>query len=148
MYPHPATIALFGLDRTIKYKHKPGRDLAFLRAESLRLIEYLEGLAHADPVMHLRDNLDWQAVRSQVSAASRKSEIRAVEDSIDAVLCAYIALYAAVRPDDITVFGDADNGYIVTPALPDSAPPPIRTRTRGRPSRLSDEDVLLRSVGL
>jgi predicted RNase H-like nuclease len=147
VYPHPATIALFGLDRTIKYKHKPGRDLAFLRAESVRLIEYLEGLAHADPGLHVRDNLDWQSLRAQVRRGSRKSEIRAVEDRIDAMLCAYIASYAATRPDDVTVFGDVENGYIVTPTLPDSAPLPLRTLTRGRASRLTDEDVLLRYVG-
>ncbi len=49
VYPHPATVALFDLDRTIKYKHKPGRELSFLQAESLRLIEHLEGLRHAPP---------------------------------------------------------------------------------------------------
>ena len=27
VYPHPATVALFGLGRTLKYKNKPGRDL-------------------------------------------------------------------------------------------------------------------------
>ena len=27
VYPHPATVALFRLGRTLKYKNKPGRDL-------------------------------------------------------------------------------------------------------------------------
>ena len=27
VYPHAATVALFGLDKTLKYKAKPGRDL-------------------------------------------------------------------------------------------------------------------------
>ncbi|HEY9267798.1 MAG TPA: DUF429 domain-containing protein, partial [Mycobacterium sp.] len=33
VYPHPATIALFRLGRTLKYKAKPGRSVAQLRAE-------------------------------------------------------------------------------------------------------------------
>jgi len=33
VYPHPATVALFRLGRTLKYKNKPGRDLDSLRAE-------------------------------------------------------------------------------------------------------------------
>nr|WP_278259576.1 DUF429 domain-containing protein [Nocardioides convexus] len=36
VYPHPATVALFRLGRTLKYKNKPGRDLDRLRAELAR----------------------------------------------------------------------------------------------------------------
>ena len=53
VYPHPATIALFGLGRTLKYKHKPGRDLDLLRTELLALMGLLEGLADADPPLDL-----------------------------------------------------------------------------------------------
>ncbi len=31
VYPHPATVVLFGLDRILRYKAKPGRDLALLQ---------------------------------------------------------------------------------------------------------------------
>ena len=44
VYPHPATVALFRLGRTLKYKNKPGRTLADCRAELLRLMRLLEGL--------------------------------------------------------------------------------------------------------
>ena len=44
VYPHPATVALFRLGRTLKYKNKPGRDLDQLRSELIVLCGLLEGL--------------------------------------------------------------------------------------------------------
>src|SRR6201987_5088443 len=44
VYPHPATVVLFRLARTLKYKAKPGRDLARLRSELLLLMDGLEKL--------------------------------------------------------------------------------------------------------
>lgn len=117
VYPHPATIALFGLDRTIKYKHKPGRDLGFLRSELLRLMGHLESLEDHDPPLHLAESVDWQRIGKAVQSATRKSELKRVEDTVDAVLCAYIAALTALRPQQTTVFGDAETGYIVTPSL-------------------------------
>src|SRR3954466_5968541 len=45
VYPHPATVALFRLGRTLKYKDKPGRDRESLRGELKILMGYIEGLA-------------------------------------------------------------------------------------------------------
>lgn len=127
VYPHPATVALFGLPRTLKYKHKPGRDLDRLRTESLRLIHLLEGLELADPSLHLDHHAGWRDVRGSVEQSARKVDLKAVEDIVDAVLCAYIGLYAHRRPDSTTVFGDVEHGYIVTPSLrPTPASPEAR----------------------
>ena len=38
VYPHPATVVLFGLGRTLKYKSKPGRSLELMRSELLTLM--------------------------------------------------------------------------------------------------------------
>ena len=52
---------------------------------------------------------------------------------MDAVLCAYVALYSVRRPDDVTIYGDADTGYILTPTLPaDLLPQRSEPRSRGR----------------
>ena len=59
----------------------------------------------------------WTGLRDQVENATRKSELRVVEDQVDAVLCAYLAHFAEHRPDLVTRYGDADSGYIVTPTL-------------------------------
>ncbi|TWG91497.1 putative RNase H-like nuclease [Nocardioides sp. J9] len=131
VYPHPATVALFRLGRTLKYKDKPGRDLEHLRAELLVLVRLVEGLANADPALHV-DTPAWRALHAAVVAAARKSELRVVEDQVDAVVCAYIALFADRRRDDTVVYGDLETGYIVTPALPDDLVPTPRAKQAAR----------------
>ncbi len=118
VYPHPATIALFRLGRTLKYKQKPGRNLAQLRSELLRLMDLIESLAQASPALRVGDNETWREMRQQVQQATRKSELRRVEDPVDAVVCAYVALFATHRPADITIYGDAETGTTITPTLP------------------------------
>ena len=118
VYPHAASVALFRLGRTLKYKDKKGRKLGKLQSELLRLMALIEGLKDADPPLRVSQHDDWQRLRQSVETATRKSELRRAEDPIDAVLCAYVALYTVHRPDDVTAYGDVDTGYIVTPTLP------------------------------
>lgn len=134
VYPHPATIALFGLGRTLKYKHKPGRDLELLRAELLALMGLIESLAAADIALTVAGP-DWSALRAAVEGAGRKSQLRVVEDQVDAVLCAYLARYADRAPDRVTIYGEESggpdawrDGYIVTPTLPAGHAPTSRER--------------------
>ena len=126
VYPHPATVALFRLGRTLKYKNKPGRDLEQLRSELIVLIGLLEGLASADPPLVVSGAKAWQALRSAVEKAGRKSELRVVEDQVDAVMCAYVALFATREPERTTTYGEFETGYIVTPKLPDDLLPTPR----------------------
>ncbi len=126
VYPHPATISLFRLGRTLKYKNKTGRSLVELRGELRHLMELVEGLATAAPPLHVRENTSWRALVADVESAERKSDLRRVEDQVDAVVCAYVALYAVRRPDDITVYGDFADGYIITPTLPAGHQPSAR----------------------
>src|SRR3954447_3424070 len=128
VYPHPATVALFGLGRTLKYKNKPGRDLDLLRAELLTLMGFLEGLSAADPPMGLaaEEGTGWADLRRRVETATRKSELRVAEDQVDAVVCAYVALFTARRPEATTTYGDLETGYIVTPSLPPGLTPSPR----------------------
>ncbi|MDX6302182.1 MAG: hypothetical protein QOF53_3396, partial [Nocardioidaceae bacterium] len=118
VYPHPATVALFRLGRTLKYKDKPGRRLEQLRTELLRLVRMVEGLAESSPPMHVAGHPPWQELVRQVESAARKSDLRRAEDQVDAVVCAYVALWAERRPELTTTYGDAGTGFIVTPTLP------------------------------
>ncbi|MBA2695507.1 MAG: DUF429 domain-containing protein [Actinobacteria bacterium] len=118
VYPHPATVMLFGLGRTLKYKQKPGRTLAALREALLELMRRIEGLADAPTPLQVRDHPDWCELRRRVETAQRKSDLRKVEDPVDAVLCAYLARYADQHPEGVTTYGDYATGYIVTPTLP------------------------------
>ncbi|MEI6252253.1 MAG: DUF429 domain-containing protein [Mycobacteriaceae bacterium] len=117
VYPHAASVALFGLAKTLKYKQKPGRDAAGLRSELLRLMAFVEGLDTASPSLEVAGCQQWTELRTAVSEATRKSDLRRAEDPVDAVVCAYIARYATERPDDVTIYGDPANGCIVTPTL-------------------------------
>lgn len=117
VYPHAASVVLFGLPKTLKYKQKQGRELPQIRSELLRLIGFVEDLGTATPSLELTACSQWNALRAAVRAATRKSELRRAEDPIDAVLCAYIARYAATRPQDVTVYGETATGCIVTPTL-------------------------------
>jgi ppGpp synthetase/RelA/SpoT-type nucleotidyltranferase len=53
--------------------------------------------------------------------------LRVVEDQVDAVICAYVALFATRRPGRTTTYGDFDEGYIVTPTLPEGLAPASKT---------------------
>ncbi len=121
VYPHAATIVLFDLDRIVRYKDKKGRDLDFLRSELLRLMSLVETIVTTEET--------WAGLRSDVEHATRKSQLRVVEDQVDAVLCAHVALLAHRTPAAMTTYGDLEQGYIVTPTLRGSsdAPGPART---------------------
>lgn len=112
VYPHPATIVLFGLSKTLKYKAKPGRTVDSMRAELLRLMGHVERVVRTDRT--------WQVLRTQVENATRKVDLREVEDQVDAVVCAYVALFADRWPERVTTYGSFELGYIVTPTLLDS----------------------------
>ncbi|WP_068179439.1 DUF429 domain-containing protein [Mycobacterium sp. UM_CSW] len=118
VYPHSATVVLFRLERTLKYKAKPGRDVARLKSELLLLMDGIEKLAHAGVPLRVDGHDGWTRLRGEVVAAQRKSELRRAEDPVDAVVCAYVALYAERRPADVTIYGDVATGAIVTPSLP------------------------------
>ena len=60
----------------------------------------LEGLAAADPALDVADEPAWaRAASARSRPPTRKSELRVVEDQVDAVVCAYVALFAAAPPD-------------------------------------------------
>lgn len=117
VYPHPATVVLFGLDRILRYKQKRDRGLELLRTELLTLMRHVEALVATDE--------DWAALRREVETATQKAQLRVVEDQVDAVVCAYVGLFADRWPDRTTTYGDPDpgweSGYIVTPSLPEDA---------------------------
>ncbi|OBK17611.1 DUF429 domain-containing protein [Mycobacterium asiaticum] len=118
VYPHSAAVALFRLGRTLKYKRRKGRSVKARRSAMLQLIGLIEGLGDRTPRMRVTASAEWLRLRQTVERAARPVDLDRAEDPIDAVLCAYIALYATRWPDDMTVYGDLQTGYILTPTLP------------------------------
>jgi predicted RNase H-like nuclease len=153
VYPHPASVVLFQLDKTLKYKNKQGRSFDERQKELLKLMTLIEGLDHASPRLRVNHNMNWVALRKRVEAATRPAALDRDEDPVDAVLCAYVALYWYHRPGDITIYGDAENGYIVTPSLPPDLSPAPRRRAVPPPNdelheRLSRLEDLLAQAQL
>lgn len=111
VYPHAAMIGLFGLSRTLKYKHKPQYSAAFRLAEWHRYQQYMRQLAHAEPALH-----GHTALLAQDVAQLRGRQRKHYEDQVDALLCAYIGLYlrcwGAAR---CRTFGTLATGSIVVP---------------------------------
>lgn len=111
VFPHPAMVAIFGLDRTLKYKARPGRGAGERLAAWAAYHAHLRGLGAADPP--LRGPLP---LLDADVAALRPARLKDHEDMADALFCAYIALYAhrwgAAR---CRTFGDMERGYIFTP---------------------------------
>ncbi|MDT9593980.1 DUF429 domain-containing protein [Nocardioides zeae] len=126
VYPHAATVALLRLGRTLKYKQSRDRTFSRMRSEMLRLVEGLEQLGRARTPLLLARRPVWEELVDAVEHAGRKSELRAVEDRLDAVVCAYVALLAEREPDRMTVYGTVEAGCIVTPTLPEGLTPAPR----------------------
>jgi predicted RNase H-like nuclease len=125
VYPHPATVALFGLKKTLKYKRG---SFEVRQHELLQLMTLIEGLDEATPRLRVNHNVSWVELRKRVAAATRPVQLDRDEDPVDAVVCAYVALYWYQRPEDVTVYGDVATGYIVTPTLPPDVLPAPRRR--------------------
>ena len=139
VYPHPATVVLFGLQKILKYK-KGSFDER--QRELLKLMTLIEGLDNETPRLRANRSVAWVELRRRVEAATKASQLDRDEDPVDAVVAAYVALYWYHRPEDVTIYGDFDTGYIVTPSLSGQVVP------ERRGSRSSLENRLIRAMEL
>lgn len=113
VYPHAGLVALFELPKSLKYKKGT---LAQKRLGLRILTEHLSQLAQATPALLKTPYLADLLTRDLSSLDGR--DLKAYEDSMDAVFCAYLAYYfwywRLVRN---RIFGDLNTGYIVNPTL-------------------------------
>jgi len=114
-FPHPAIVHLFQLPQILKYKKGL---LAQRQAELARLRGYiLDDLPGLQPPLDVaQSSIELPPIPSTGKA------LKAVEDQLDSVICAYIAAHwwywGAARN---VVLGDRAEGYIVVP-MPFSEP--------------------------
>lgn len=113
VYPHAALVALFGLARTLKYKQK-GQGRVTLDTAWGEYHRHLASLAGAEPPL---TGLDTLLAAEPLTLKGRA--LKSHEDEADAVMCAYVALYAHRFPQRCEVFGNVTEGYILTPTLPE-----------------------------
>lgn len=118
VFPHPAHVALFGLEKTLKYKAKPGRSLEGRIAEFRRYASLLTALSAADPTLRLPFDGGLLAFAARDPGVfGTGAALKRHEDLLDALTCAYVALYRHRWGDEkCPVVGDLTHGYIVTPA--------------------------------
>jgi len=109
------------------------------------LMAYIEGLDNASPRLRVNRNPAWVELHKRVQTATKPSQLDRDEDPVDAVVCAYVALFQFHRPEDITIYGDFETGYIVTPTPPT---PPTDVVPERRGSRSSLENRLIRAMEL
>ncbi len=114
IFPHPAHVSLFQLPKTLKYKTKPGRTPAQRRAELQRYQTLLATLTAATPPLS-----GLETVLALDLATVRGRALKAYEDTLDAITCAYTAYYLWHHgPARTRVYGTIADGHILTPPLP------------------------------
>ncbi len=112
-YPHPAMVELFELDERLLYKKGPVEQK---RQGQVRLAEMIKQL-NINPNLSLTiaDSVS-SAVNSAKILNLHGRQIKENEDTLDAIICCYIAGCYAVDTNR-QVFGDSINGYIYVPQL-------------------------------
>lgn len=110
-YPHPAMVTLFRLGGVLKYKAKPGIPHV-QRLAAFRLYQqHLSRLRTSVPALRLPRSL-----LAKPHLLKKGKALKAYEDQLDAVFCAYLALYywwwGAER---CHIFGNAEQGYMIAP---------------------------------
>jgi predicted RNase H-like nuclease len=108
IFPHPAHVRLFALERIFGYKKK-ARPWPAVLAEWSRYRAALATLCAADPPLHLG-----ATIPHAVGARGYKRW----DDTLDAITCAYVAAFIwrwGLQAPHVRVFGDLESGYIVVP---------------------------------
>jgi hypothetical protein len=109
-------VSLFGLGRVIPYKGKKSRDISSRQRAFGDLFTAIEVVC--GPLLQLESSDRWQLLRDKVTGAARQVDLDTVEDEVDAVFCAYLAWLWAHDAGAMTVLGNVESGYIVTPVPP------------------------------
>jgi predicted RNase H-like nuclease len=107
VFPHPAIVHLFNLERILKYKK--GR-LSDRRLELIKLYNYiLNILPTLQPALHLGNSF-------VLEIPNTGAALKAIEDQLDSLICAYVAAYWWYWGEQRNlVLGDRTTGYIVIP---------------------------------
>lgn len=107
VFPHPAIVHLFNLDRILKYKK--GR-ISERRLELIKLYQYIvDILPTFEPALSVK-----KLSLSEIPYTG--TELKAAEDKLDSLICAYVAAYWWYWGEQRNlVLGDRTTGYIVIP---------------------------------
>lgn len=108
VYPHPAMVVLFGLNRILEYKKKKGRTYE-ARWNGFRTYQSkLKMLSEFSP------SLVNNGIFDKEINGLKGNGLKNYEDSLDAIFCSYIAYYMWANPKKCKIYGDMKEGYICT----------------------------------
>lgn len=114
VYPHPAHISLFDLDRTLKYKRRTGRSTEERRLAFNEYQRLLRSLHKAVPPLKKTRKL----LKADMSTL-RGRGLQAYEEMLDALSCAYIGYYLWWHgPARSLTYGSVEEGQILVPLTP------------------------------
>ncbi|MEY2984206.1 MAG: hypothetical protein RLZZ568_823 [Cyanobacteriota bacterium] len=114
VFPHPAMIRLFQLERIIKYK----KGTLSARKQALMQLQHCikTYLSQLTPTLKLDSLLSQSLWRSPLDLTGK--ELKALEDQLDSLMCAYIGAYWWYWGlEGNQVLGDERSGYIIVPDL-------------------------------
>ena len=137
VYPHAALVELFQLPSILR--NKKGT-VAKRRCGLRELQQLLTQLSLFNPPLQCTVELS-EFLTKDVDSL-RGTGLKAYEDGLDAIVCAYIAYYYWFHfPAGARLFGDVDSGYIIVPARPNDPPEPNLNRSRWNPMTRETEGV-------
>jgi predicted RNase H-like nuclease len=114
-YPHAALVSLFQLPRILEYKARGLRRPFEVRQEAFHhLQDLLASLSTSEPPLDLPRSI----LERELEGMSGR-ELKAYEDILDSIVCAYIALHAWYwGPSGYRLYGDLQRGHILVPCPP------------------------------
>ena len=122
VYPHPATIVLFGLDLVLPYKARSGRGLEDRRSAMQALQRHLEELVELPHGLDVTTGSRWSGLVEAVDTAPTRAALGRVEDELDAHVCAQVGVLLRADPGLVDVVGDPADGAILVPSSPRTSP--------------------------
>ena len=114
VFPHLVQVALLGRTRIVKYKKGTKGEKSQGLTELQRVIA--NSLPGLDPPLVSSEELE--ALLDSSPRRLKGKQRKALEDKIDALLCAYMTLYFWMWGEEkCQVFGDFRTGYIIGPKI-------------------------------
>ncbi|AFZ57989.1 DUF429 domain-containing protein [Anabaena cylindrica FACHB-243] len=111
VFPHPAIVNLFKLERILKYKK--GR-ISDRRSELIKLYNYIIEILPSIPPYLCSSAFICGSFPSEIPHTG--AALKATEDKLDSLICAYVAAYWWYWGEERNlVLGDLTTGYIVIP---------------------------------
>ena len=110
VFPHPAIVHLFNLERILKYKK--GRLADKIRELNQLKTYIINVLPQLEPPLNLKQVVMLPDIASNITG----KKLKAIEDRLDSLICAYVAAYWWYWGESKNlVLGEETTGYIVVP---------------------------------